>query len=302
MTSWFFAAMKAEKIQTTEPGQKKPLISIITVVLNGEIYLEQTIQSVLQQGSSLIEYIILDGGSTDGTLDIIRSYEDRIDFWQSEPDQGIFDAMNKGVRRAAGQFIGILNADDWYEPFVLTTVMDKIESLPGTSDQIVFFCNYYQSDEELNPKVKTRKYSTLNYWLGMTISHQAMFINRAVYDRIGLYSLNYSLAADYEYFLRMVKNNVEFIKIDVHGVNVRRGGESIINIRKSLREASKINRETFGLLSKEYLLFFLNNRIPALLVYLRLFLYNSIGRKKTAALRKIWKRLKSETEDVTIHS
>lgn len=93
----------------------EPLVSIITVVFNGEKYLEQTILSVLNQTYSNIEYIIIDGGSSDATLDIINKYTDKIDYWVSEPDSGIYDAMNKGISLATGQLIGIINSDDWYE-------------------------------------------------------------------------------------------------------------------------------------------------------------------------------------------
>ena len=92
-----------------------PLVSIITVVLNGESHLEHTINSVLCQTYENLEYIIIDGGSSDGTQDIIRKYQDKIDYWISESDDGIYDAMNKGILQAKGELIGILNSDDWYE-------------------------------------------------------------------------------------------------------------------------------------------------------------------------------------------
>src|ERR1700742_4639960 len=91
-----------------------PLVSVVTVVYNGAKHLEQTINSVLNQSHKNVEYIIIDGGSTDGTLDIIKRYEDKIDYWQSERDGGIYFAMNKGVSLAKGELIGILNADDFY--------------------------------------------------------------------------------------------------------------------------------------------------------------------------------------------
>lgn len=93
----------------------KPLVSIITVVLNGEKYLEETILSVLNQTYDNVEYIIIDGGSTDGTLDIIKKYEHAIDYWVSERDRGIYDTMNKGITVASGEWIELLNAGDFYE-------------------------------------------------------------------------------------------------------------------------------------------------------------------------------------------
>ena len=92
----------------------RPLVSIVTVVYNGAATIERTIASVLGQSYPNIEYIIVDGGSTDGTLDILRAHEDRVDLWVSERDGGIYDAMNKGVALCTGEWVGLINADDWY--------------------------------------------------------------------------------------------------------------------------------------------------------------------------------------------
>ena len=95
---------------------KEPKVSIITVCLNSEKTLEQAIQSVISQTYKNIEYIIVDGASTDGTLDIISKYENKITKWVSEKDQGLYYAMNKGIDMATGDIVGIINSDDWYEP------------------------------------------------------------------------------------------------------------------------------------------------------------------------------------------
>jgi glycosyltransferase involved in cell wall biosynthesis len=269
----------------------RPLISVITVVFNGVDYLEQAILSVVSQSYDNIEYIIVDGGSTDGTLDIIRRYEEKIAYWVSEPDEGLFDAMNKGIKKASGDFIGILNADDWYEPGIITQVVDKINNR-CSSGYVVFYCDYYHYDEELSVESKVKRYSTMKYWKGMSISHQSMFIARGVYEELGFYDLAYRLASDYDFLLRMVGAGVEFVKIDTHGVNFRRGGESTMKMNRSIREASKINRQYFGFFSKGHFLFILNNHIPSILGNLKLILYKIVGRNKTAKLRRLWKRLK----------
>src|SRR5450432_1041994 len=103
-----------------------PLISIITIVFNGERHLEQTIQSVLDQTYSNLQYIIIDGGSTDQTINIIKKYEKDIYFWISEKDKGISDAFNQGIARATGDIIGIINADDWYEPTAIERVAGEM--------------------------------------------------------------------------------------------------------------------------------------------------------------------------------
>src|SRR5438876_262604 len=105
---------------------KVPVISIITIVFNGERHLEQTIRSVLDQNYAAIQYIIIDGGSTDNSLNIIKKYEKDLYFWSSEKDNGISDAFNKGIVRATGDIVGIINADDWYEPNTFERVAQQI--------------------------------------------------------------------------------------------------------------------------------------------------------------------------------
>jgi glycosyltransferase involved in cell wall biosynthesis len=278
---------------------KYPLISIVTVVKNGDRHLEEAIKSVLNQSYNNIEYIVVDGGSTDGTLDIIRKYEDKISFWVSEPDGGIFDAMNKGIRKASGDFIGILNADDWYEPHFVEAVADKIDDVGPHIKEAVVYCDYYQYDEGFNPQVKTKKYSTMNYRTGMSISHQSMFIGQAVYGKIGHYNLEYRLASDYDLFLRMIRANAEFVKLDIHGVNVRIGGLSTVHLGESVRETSCVVKRHYGVLSKSYLTFLVTNRFPSLLGALKLLLFKYAGRDRTNRLRRAWRRLKPRPEIVS---
>lgn len=276
----------------------KPLISIITVVYNGREHLEQAIGSVLNQTYEPIEYLVVDGSSTDGTVDIIRKFDDNITFWISEPDEGIFDAMNKGIRQASGDFIGILNADDWYETDTVEAVVDKILSLGAQAEESVVYCDYYHYDEAFDPLVKVKKYSTMNFRTGMSISHQAMFIGRAVYGKIGQYSLDYRLASDYDFFLRMIQAHIEFCKVDFHGVNVRIGGQSTFNLGESVRETSRVVRRYHGVLSRSYLIFLVKNRLPSLLGELKLLLLKFAGRDRANRWRKLWRRLKSRPEYV----
>src|ERR1044072_3693479 len=104
-----------------------PTVSIITVVFNAEKHLEQTINSVLAQTFTDIEYIIIDGGSTDGSVGIIKKYEGQLSYWISEKDKGIADAFNKGITRATGEIIGLINADDWYEPDTVRLVVEHMQ-------------------------------------------------------------------------------------------------------------------------------------------------------------------------------
>lgn len=116
-------------------------VSIITVVYNGVKNIEQTIKSVLHQTYSNIEYIVIDGGSTDGSLDIIKKYSDSISYWVSEADKGIYDAMNKGISKATGDLIGIINSDDWYEPDAIMNMVTAYEENTVLYGIIRTICN-----------------------------------------------------------------------------------------------------------------------------------------------------------------
>ena len=118
-----------------------PVISIITIVFNGEKYLDQTIRSVLDQKYPSIQYIIIDGGSTDTSINIIKKYEKDLYFWISEKDNGISDAFNKGIARATGDIIGIINADDWYEPKTFERVAQQMDDADICFGDVQFWKN-----------------------------------------------------------------------------------------------------------------------------------------------------------------
>ena len=157
---------------------EKPLITVVTVVYNGAATLEQTIQSVVNQTYDNVEYIIIDGASTDGTLDIIKKYEDRIDYWQSEPDKGIYDAMNKGLDLATGDFLIFLGADDLI--FAPTTFQNIAMSLIDRDK------NYY-GDVYLNEHrfIYDYKFSKLKFPNRFIIQKVGSFFmpQRSVYTR-----------------------------------------------------------------------------------------------------------------------
>lgn len=138
-------------------------ISIITVVYNGAAYLEEAIQSVLNQGNRCYEYIVIDGGSTDGTLDIIKKYERDIDTWISEPDRGLYDAMNKGIRISSGDIIGIVNSDDRLKPRALESVRNafaadlKLDYVYGDVERIRTDGTVYSSFKAVPPSLIKKK-------------------------------------------------------------------------------------------------------------------------------------------------
>ena len=218
--------------------KKYPRLSVVTVVFNGETHLEQTVRSVSAQTYDNVEYLVIDGGSTDGTLDIIRRYEDRIDDWVSERDGGIYDAMNKGVRYATGDFVAFLNADDWYESDALEAVAAVIEA-----EQDVEFV-YADIKVEGENASYVWKGNAGKYWRGESIPHPACFMKRTLLQQ-NPFDLTYRLAADYELIVRIVQKGAKMAYLDKVVTNYRVGGAS--SNFDSRREVFRINKRYFGI-------------------------------------------------------
>ena len=265
-----------------------PLISVITVVRNGAKTLEQTINSVLGQSYDGIEYIIIDGGSTDGTLDIIKKYEDRIFYWISEPDRGIYDAMNKGIAVAQGSLINLLNADDYLEPGALQIAADAY--LTYGRPCIVYGDSYYVDDAI---GVKARFHTTLSYWIGMTICHQGIFVHRDIYDSVGLYDTRYHLAADYEFFVRAMRQHIPFVRSNEILVSCRNAGATYTRSTQSRNETNSINRYYFGLCSFKRTAFLIYHCVwGPMKMRTRALLYRTFGVTSSRSLISFYKRIK----------
>ncbi|MGV8137969.1 MAG: glycosyltransferase family 2 protein [Mangrovibacterium sp.] len=208
-------------------------ISVITVVLNGSSHIEQTIQSVLNQAYSNLEYIIIDGGSTDGTIDVIKKYQNRITYWESEADKGISDAFNKGIRKATGDVIGIINADDWYEPDALERIAEEYTSNPEIGIFYGMTAFRRGGNVHLHP-VKPLAHVGL-FW-GMSLTHPGVFVRKKTYDSVGMFNLSYRLAMDYDFLLRALLAGIKFKFVDHHLSNYRSGGLSDRFYQESVRE------------------------------------------------------------------
>ncbi|HVT85375.1 MAG TPA: glycosyltransferase family 2 protein [Chitinophagaceae bacterium] len=195
-----------------------PVISVITVVFNGEKHLEQTIRSVLDQTYSNIQYIIIDGGSTDNSLNIIKKYEKDIYYWVSEKDKGISDAFNKGIARATGDVIGIINSDDWFEPLAFERVAAQIGDADICYGDIQLWKN---GRKEL---IQKGNLQLLNR--EMTIHHATVFVKRKIYETYGCFDLQYRCAMDYDLLLRFKVKNCRFAYIPEVLSNMRWGGFS----------------------------------------------------------------------------
>jgi len=204
-------------------------LSIITVVYNNEHTIVEAIASVLGQTYKNIEYIIIDGKSTDRTLSLIQEYEEDIDQILSEPDNGIYDAMNKGLALATGEVIGILNSDDVYADIrVLESVMQQFMSDPEL-DIVYGDLEYVQSDD-ISVVIRTWKsipYYDLYFEDGNVPPHPTLFLKRSVYQQAGLFNTKMKLAADYELMLRIFKKyNFKCTYLSRLLVKMRLGGST----------------------------------------------------------------------------
>lgn len=180
---------------------KLPLISVVTVVLNSKIGIIDTINSVIIQGYPNVEYIVIDGGSTDETTELIKEYENTIDYWMSEKDQGIYDAMNKGVVLSFGTLLNFMNSSDKFcSQNVLENLIKKIkEELPS---QKIFYGNHIIDYSGYKVEKKPGKIS--NFWKGMQICHQSIFFSTSLHKQ-NKYEM--SLSSDYFLLLRISRNN-----------------------------------------------------------------------------------------------
>ncbi len=212
-------------------------ISIITVAYNSSTTIETTLDSVQAQGYPDLEYIVIDGGSTDATLDVVRNYPGLVTQLISEPDRGIYDAMNKGVQRATGEVVGILNSDDFYcHSRVLQEVAEafsadpQLEVLMGDVD--------FVSDEDLQKPVRTYRATGFRPWmfrLGFMPPHPAIFVRKSAYERVGLYKLGYRIAADFDFLVRLLL--IDRAKYRIAGtqwVRMRTGGASTAGWKSNL--------------------------------------------------------------------
>ena len=195
-------------------------ISIITVVYNGAKTIEQAIQSVHQQEYDNIEYIIVDGGSTDGTERIIKKYSDCIDNYICEPDEGIYDAMNKGIKAATGDVVAFLNSDDWYEKRAIRRVYDYFSN--NDIEILIGRANIIQNDRFIKVAPNNENEITIT----MPCCHQAIFTKRTLFYEIGNYNLNYKICADYDWILRAYYQRKRIMIVDDVLVNYRVGGVS----------------------------------------------------------------------------
>lgn len=213
-------------------------ISVITVTYNSAKTLVSTFDSVLRQTYLDIEYWVVDGQSTDGTLDIIKAYEEKFGgrlHWISEPDRGIYDAMNKGIAHCTGDIVGTLNSDDY---FTSDDVLQHIADHFTADIDAVYGDIHFIRDEQ--PEKITRFYSSALFrpmWLrfGFMPAHPSFYVRRSIYEKHGGYSLDYKIAADYEMMVRLFhkyKLHARYLHKDF--VTMRMGGVSTKNVHNRM--------------------------------------------------------------------
>jgi len=217
-----------------------PLISVITVSYNSAKTIARTLDSLKNQTCSDFESIVVDGGSTDGTQDVIKSFGNRVDHFTSERDQGIYDAMNKGLDLASGAYIAFLNSDDYYPSNTIRLISEQ----EGDAD--IYYGNMIK-ERQLNSKVykRTEKPDLTRMKETMSIFHPSVFVKRDLFQSLGKFALQYSLSADYHWLLRAYLKGANFSYVNEALSVFTIGGVSNYSC-KSYEEAAAIQTE-FGL-------------------------------------------------------
>lgn len=213
-------------------------ISIITVVYNSVETIEKTILSVIRQNFKDFEYIIVDGGSTDGTVEVIDKYRSSLDLFISEADNGIYDAMNKGIKFASGDLIGLINSGDYYYPDALLRVADRAYN----SSADIFYSDMPISMDNGEERLLIGNHKLL-FW-DMKINHPTCFVKSEVYLEF-LYDISYKIAADYDFFCLCLKRKLKFDKIESPLACMGVTGASS-NVNLSILERRRVHNKYYG--------------------------------------------------------
>lgn len=223
----------------------RPLISYVTVVRNNRATLERTIESVQQQTYSNVEHIILDGASSDGTLDIIQRHAERLDYFASEPDAGLYDALNKAIPLARGQLICVLNSDDWLEPNAAEIAAAHMSGSRGNNLLLTAACVrdgdvvHYWQPAFVHPG---------SYFMCANDCHNGIYASREAYEQSGPYDCSYKIAADFKWIMKCLDAGAVFTYTKEATVNYSLGGTSSDFVKHSL-ECMRVVKERFSSLT-----------------------------------------------------
>ncbi len=223
-------------------------LSVVTVVFNDVNHIEKTINSVLSQNYKDIEYVVIDGNSTDGTKEIIEKYKDKIDVFVSEPDKGLYDAMNKGLRLATGDYVCFMNSGDLFDE---ENTVEKIFASANGDDVDIFYGDAVVVDENYRPKGLRRhrppkKLSWKSFKDGMLVSHQAFIPKLSLAEP---YDLTYRYSADFDWCIKLMKKAKIIRNTQIVIVQSLDDGLTKKRMFASLKERFKIMRKNYGLAS-----------------------------------------------------
>lgn len=220
-----------------------PLVSIITVVFNGEKYLEETINSVINQTYDNVEYIIIDGGSTDGTVDIIKKYEDKISYWVSEKDNGISDAFNKGVKASSGDYINFQGDGDG---FVSSDALEKVFTNINPNEDVLVSARIQRVDVdgvEIFTSKYIEKFDKSSLLFRMSLPHQGLFTHKSYFEKYGLFDVDNTFCMDYDHLLRSYHKFPKVVTKDVVVARWRADGLGNGRTLEIFKEYDKIKRD-----------------------------------------------------------
>lgn len=221
-------------------------ISVITINLNNKEAIRQTIESVVNQKFCNIEYIVIDGGSTDGSVEVIKEYQDKINYWISEPDKDIYDAMNKGIDLAKGEWIVFINSGDW---FYNNDVLNNINNLISKDVDVIYGDTHLRYSEKYKGFTRIQKAGELSkLYRGMVFSHQSVFVKTELMKQFKFKSNLYNYTADFDFFLQLFISNKNFFNSNMIISSILAGGKSDnkFNRINSLLENFKISKSYLG--------------------------------------------------------
>jgi glycosyltransferase len=240
-------------------------VSIITIVYNNRVFIESCIHSVLNQSYPNIEHIVIDGGSTDGTQKKIEQYKDKLAYYKSEKDKGLYDGLNKGIQQATGDIVGILHSDDlYYDTESIQMVVDAFKL--SNADLVYANGIYVERENTKNVKriYKSKSYKKRYLPFGWIPLHTTIYVKKTIFDTYGLYDESYSIASDYDISLRWFKEKaIQTYFLNTWLVKMRLGGKSTtakLQKKKSSEDLKII--EKHNLLGKITLFFKVLRKIP----------------------------------------
>lgn len=225
----------------------EPLISIITINYNNKVGLIRTIDSVLHQTFKDYEHLIVDGLSDDGSKEVVQQHQNSFSYWVSEKDNGVYDAMNKGIKNAKGKYVFFLNSGDC---FCNDTVLKGISAAMLSGDPAVVYGNVIIG----NKTIRYKKQLSLYYLLNMGMCHQAQFLKRELFEKYGYYDPTYKITADHcQLMLFIAKYNATYLQVNIAIAVIEPGGISATSIESNRKERLMFMQKEFPLLAEDYI-------------------------------------------------